>query len=659
LSRPLRVLLVEDSADDAALLVRELRRGGYDPAWQRVDTVVSLERALDASWDVILCDYRMPGLDAPQAISVVRSRTLDTPCIIVSGTVGEEHAVAALRSGAQDFVLKQKLTRLVPAIERELRDSEMRIKHAIAESTLHATEASFRAAFELIPDGVLVCREGLIVHANGSAAAMFGAAGEDGLVNRSLLDLFMPPDQASVRERMREMQLSNAPVLFGELTMLRLDGRVVNVETTAMAVLFDGAKAILSVLRDVTARRELVARTIHVDRMLAIGTLAAGVGHEINNPLASVMANVTYASGEVTRTLRQLEKVTDRDPSIAVMVTALSEVVTVLSEVDEGARRIRDIARDLNTFARNDEELTLVDLRTIADSALRMAAPEVRHRARVVRQYEDVPPVQASAARLSQVLLNLVINAAQAIPKGAYDSNEIGVRIRSKGSKVIVEVRDTGCGIAPEHRERLFTPFFTTKPVGQGTGLGLSISKRIVCSFGGDIEVDSTPGDGTTMRVVLPAAHDAAVIDVGPLRAHGSRGRLLFIDDERLVGAAFQRALSREHDVVLMTAANALTRLASGELFDAIFCDVNMPTMTGIELYETIERSMPHLASRVVLITGAVQEPRTKQFIRTHKTLVLEKPLDMDQVRAVVAQMQSGTRPPTGGGTEDGARRGS
>jgi PAS domain S-box-containing protein len=643
--RSLRALLVDDSVDDAALLVRELRRGGYDPIWQRVDTVASLERALDASWDVILCDYQMQGLDAPTAISLVRGRDIATPCIIVSSDVGEEHAVAALQSGAQDFVLKDRLTRLVPAIERELRDSERRIKHATSESTLHATEASFRAAFELIPDGVLVCRNGLVVHANGSATTMLAAAAGDDLVHRSLFDLFAPSDQKIVRERMQEMHPSNAPVPIGELTMVRLDGRLINVETTAMSVLFDGEEAILSVVRDVTARRELVAQTIQVDRMLAVGTLAAGVGHEINNPLAYVMANVAYASDQIARVKLRIDKPADQDPSTRALVRELSEVLAVLSEVDDGARRIRNIAKDLNTFARGDEELHLVDVRALADSALRMAASEVRYRARVVRQYEEVPPVRANASRMSQVFLNLVINAAHAIAKGAYDSNEIAVRIRSDGGNVVVEVCDTGCGIPPEDRARLFTPFFTTKPAGQGTGLGLSISKRIVCSFGGDIEVDSTPGHGTTMRVILPAVRDAPSSDVSPPQALALRGQLLFIDDERLVGRAFQRALSREHDVVvLQTAAEALSRLAAGELFDAIFCDVNMPTTTGIDLYETIERSMPQLASRVVLITGGGHELAMKRFTDSHKTLVLEKPLDLDRVRAVVAQMLSGTR---------------
>jgi PAS domain S-box-containing protein len=454
----------------------------------------------------------MPGLDAPTALAIVRGRQVDTPCIIVSGTVGEENAVAAMRFGAKDFVLKDNLARLAPAIERELRDSEVRIKHARAVTTLRAAEASLRGAFELIPDGVLVHRGGRVLHANSAAAATLGAADRDDLVGRSLLDLFAPSDREAVREHLQGIEASSAPTPLVERTMVRLDGGLVPVEKTGMPVQFDGEPAILSVIRDVSARRELVARTMQLDRMLAIGTLAAGVGHEINNPLASLMANVAYAIEELGRMKRQLESLGSPESLVASLSAALTEVVSILADVDEASRRIRDITRDLSTFARSDDEMGLVDVRVVADSALRMAAPETRHRARVVRRYDDVPAVRASASRLSQVFLNLVVNAAHAISKGASEANEIAVSIRSEGPNVVVEVRDTGSGIAPEHREHIFTPFFTTKPVGQGTGLGLSISKRIVCLLGGDIDVESTPGRGTTMRVILPAASNLAAV---------------------------------------------------------------------------------------------------------------------------------------------------
>lgn len=643
MSRPLRLLMVEDNENDAALLARELQRAGYDLTAQRVDSVQGLTEALDNPWDIILCDYQLPGFDALAALSVVRDHQVETPCIIVSGTVGEENAVNTLRLGAKDFVLKDNLSRLGPAIERELRDSEVRIKHALAEQTLRATEASFRAAFELIPDAVLVWRETTIIHANGPAAKMLRAPTQDELLNCALVDLFTPVDRPAVLQRLQETRNSNLPVQFGELTMLGLDGTPVAVETTAVSTHFDGHAAVLGVFRDVSYRRELMARTMQVDRMLAVGTLASGVGHEINNPLAYVMANVAYARDEIARAEQQLESVADREPFVSGAVKALSDVVDILSEVDEGARRIRDIARDLSTFARSDEERRLVDLRAVADSALRMAAHEIRQRARVSRQYDEIPPVHANSSRLSQVLLNLIINAAHAIPKGEYETNEVRVRIRAEQRKVIVEVSDTGCGIAPEHRDRLFTPFFTTKPVGQGTGLGLVISQRIVRALGGDIQLQSAEGRGSIARVVLPAAQDAMHDAPSTPAAAGRRGKLLFIDDERLVAAAFQRALSREHDIVVVeTAPDALARLRAGESFDAIFCDVNLPSMTGVDLYAAIEQSMPQVAGRIVMITGGTDDLRTNNFLRTHEVPVLEKPLDMNQVRELLGRMLAG-----------------
>jgi signal transduction histidine kinase/ActR/RegA family two-component response regulator len=455
-------------------------------------------------------------------------------------------------------------------------------------------------------------------------------------------------DQDAVREREREIQRSSAPASLAEATMIRLDRGTVHVETTGMSVLFEGQQAILSVIRDVSSRREIVARTMQIDRMLAVGTLAAGVGHEINNPLAYVMTNVTYATDEVRRVQEQLEEASDGQPSMGALARTLAEVVGILGEIDDGTRRIRDIARDLNTFARNDEEQGLVDLRAAADSALRMAAHELRRRARVVRHYQDVPPVRASASRISQVFLNLVINAAHSISMGAHDSNEISVRIRSENGSVVAEVSDTGSGIAPEHRERLFTPFFTTKPIGQGTGLGLSISRRIVRSLGGDIAAESVPGQGTTMRVTLPAAPEAMSQSESELAAPARRLRLLFIDDERLLGTAFQRTFSRAHDVVVVeTGAAALSLLAAGESFDVVFCDVNMPRMTGVAFYESVERSLPMLASRVVLITGGGDRGRAKDFTEKRNVPLLEKPLDMRQVQAILDAVVSPAK--TGG----------
>jgi len=640
MTRALRLLMVEDNPDDADLLLRELRKAGYDPHARRVETRSALEDALQADWDVILCDYSLPTLDAPTTLAIIHEQQVSTPCIVVSGTVGEEYAVTSMRHGAQDFISKDKLSRLVPAIERELRDSEVRIKHARAVNTLRATEASLRAAFELIPDGLLIHRDGQIVHANQAAAQLVRASAVDALIGTSLSALFTLSQQEMFRSQSFERDQERKGTAPVELTMIGLDGRSLDVEATATPVLFDGELAMLTILRDVSERRELLARAMQVDRMIAIGTLAAGVGHEINNPLAYIMANLGYALDELGRVQRALEGPLLRDSDSQELAAAMAEVVGVLGEAEDGARRIRDIARDLKNYARGDDEDTqLVDVRDAADSALRMVAAEIRQRARVTRDFAEVPPIRAGRSRLGQVLLNLVLNAAHAITEGKPESNDIRVRIRPDGGNVSIEIRDTGCGIPPEHFDRLFTPFFTTKPAGKGTGLGLCISRRIVRSLGGDIHVQSAAGHGTTMTVVLPTAGHTSVAPSAGEKAPTRRARILFVDDERIVGVAFQRALSREHDVVLVDdAAEALARLKAGELYDVIFCDLNMPTMTGVDVFEAIEQSLPHLARRVVVITGDESDARARALVETQRAPVLDKPLDMRQVRAHVAR---------------------
>lgn len=641
MTRTLRLLLVEDNENDAELLLRELRKAGFDPQARRVETRAALEQALQGSWDVILCDYALPTLDAPTTLAIVRDRQVNTPCIVVSGTVGEEHAVTSMRHGAQDFISKDKLSRLGPAIERELRDSEVRIKHARAVSTLRATEASLRAAFELIPEALLIHRDGWIVHANMAAVQLLGARAVEDLIGSSMLALISPAQLERFGLPHAGGDLQGEPTPAVDLSMVRLDGRSVDVEATATAVLFDGEPAMLAVIRDVSARRELVARTMQVDRMIAIGTLAAGVGHEINNPLAYIMANLNYACDELARVQTSLAATVAQDTSLAPLASGMLEVLAVLEEAQDGTRRIRDIARDLKTYARSDDEDgNLVDVREAADSALRMAAAEIRQRARVVRDFAEVPPIRAGRSRVGQVLLNLILNAAHAIGEGKPDANEIVVRILPAGGNVTVEIRDTGCGIPPEHFDRLFTPFFTTKPSGKGTGLGLSISRRIVRALGGEIYVQSVPARGTTMTVVLPAARRTSMPPAAKQTTTVRRARILFVDDERIVGVAFQRALSREHDVVVVDdATEALDRLSAGEGYDVIFCDLNMPTMTGADLFAAIELSFPGLARRVVVVTGDETDPRARELVETQRAPVLEKPLDMNEVRAYVARL--------------------
>ncbi|WP_438027677.1 ATP-binding protein [Sorangium sp. So ce233] len=280
---------------------------------------------------------------------------------------------------------------------------------------------------------------------------------------------------------------------------LLADGSYADVQDRGI-VLRDGAgKAyrMLGAVSDVTERRQMETRLLLADRMASLGTLAAGVAHEINNPLAYMVTNVDFARKEL------------RARGAAARVDAL---VTALDEAAEGGARVRHIVSGLKTFSRADDgALGPVEVDRVIQLVLRMAQQQIRSKARLVLELGPVPPVHANEAQLGQVILNLLVNAAQALPDGNEDENEIRIATAAAPpGRVRIEVRDTGPGIAPELRSRIFDPFFTTKPIGEGTGLGLAICHGIVASFGGEIGVESEVGRGACFRVLLPVWREGA-----------------------------------------------------------------------------------------------------------------------------------------------------
>jgi CheY-like chemotaxis protein len=281
-----------------------------------------------------------------------------------------------------------------------------------------------------------------------------------------------------------------------------------------------------------------------------------------------------------------------------------------------------------------------------------MAGNELRHRARLVKKLDEVPPVFANEARLSQVLLNLLLNAVQAIPDGESWNHEIHLTTRLDGAagRVVVEVRDSGCGMPRAVLRRLFTPFFTTKPVGVGTGLGLSICHRIVTAMGGAIEVESEVGKGSCFRVLLPpVSAEMLHVPLAPLAPatplhETARARVLVIDDEPLIATVVKRTLVDEHDVVTCPSAEAaLDLLGAGEAFDLVLCDLMMPRMTGMDLHAEIVRRWPAYEARLVFLTGGAFTPRAREFLERTSCAHLEKPFDAQTLRQLVATKLHGS----------------
>jgi len=377
--------------------------------------------------------------------------------------------------------------------------------------------------------------------------------------------------------------------------------------------------------------QELQSRIAQTDRLTSLGTLAAGVAHEINNPLAYLLLNVDHARSE----LAQLVGSPGGDRG--------REVYLALARISEGAERIRVIVRGLKTFSRPESE-TVAPLRVadVLEATLAMIGNEIRHGARLVTELEPVPKVVANEARLGQVFLNLLMNALQALPEGRAEQNEIRVVVRSPTPEhVVVEIHDNGVGIPAHVRGRIFEPFFTTKPIGVGTGLGLAICHGIVTSLGGTLSVDSEPGHGSVFRVDLPAAQSTATASVHPapplLASPTGDARVLVVDDEPVVGSSLVRLLTREGTVLAVTSAReALQQIQSGERFDVILCDLMMPGMDASALYDEVLEFAPAQAERMVFMTGGAFTARAREFLARVPNARMDKPFDVAALRALV-----------------------
>lgn len=393
----------------------------------------------------------------------------------------------------------------------------------------------------------------------------------------------------------------------------------------------------LDLSREVAERTRELGETrdnlVRAERLAALGRLAASVGHEINNPLSYVVGNLEYVAKEL-------------EPS------ANPALVEALRDASSGANRIRRIVHELKVFARGSdgEKHELVDVRDALDAAIKLVWGELRHRAQLTTSLGVLPRVTADSTRLTQVFVNVLMNALQAIPEeraGHPDSLiEVRTAVRSDGN-VVVEVTDNGSGIAEEDRPRLFEPFFSTKPQDKGSGLGLFVSLGIVTAIGGSIEFDSELGWGTTVRIVLPAASAPEPRVERPSSLPppaGKKRRLLVVDDDVLVSRTLARLL-KGHDVeVASSGREALERLADDRAFDLVLCDLMMPDLTGMDVFEEVERKYPALAGRFVFISGGGLTERSRRFIEAHADRVLPKPIDSRQLAKLLARR--GSDPP-------------
>ncbi len=481
-----------------------------------------------------------------------------------------------------------------------------------------------RETFQVFEDGVcLVAPGGTLEVGNAIGERLFAGGLRDELV-------------AAARE------VADRGVT-ADRTLLR-DGKVYAVRAYPVS----GRGTVLYV-RDATDEREREIGRLQAEKLASIGLLAAGVAHEINNPSAFVLANIEALAGHLRLLEDKLRELPDGGAARLGLGDLLFEATAILQESKEGMARIHRIVRDLGSFSHTDEDsIVPMDVNLAIESTLTMLRNELKYRARVERELRAARFVHASAPRLGQVFLNLILNAAQALDEADTRRNVVWVRSYDEGRDVIIEVADNGPGIRPDVLPRIFESFFTTKPRGLGTGLGLPISLGIVRGLGGELTVESRAGEGATFRVRLPAGELSAPIAVtpppeAPRARDAPRRRLLAVDDEALLLKAYRRMLSESHELVTaLGGQEALRELEREPAFDAVLCDLQMPEMSGMELYAAVRERFPALADRFVFVTGGAFSADARRFLDESVAAVIQKPFRVEDLVAVVERVAAG-----------------
>ena len=640
MGKPLRVLLVEDSADDAGLMLRELRRAGYDLTHERVDTAAALEAALDRHpWDLVIGDYSMPRFSGTAALAIVRRRGLDIPYICVSGTITEELAVAAMKAGANDYVTKGQLKRLLPAIERELRDAQ-------ARAALRATEASYQTLVEYAPIGIYRSTpDGKFLSVNAAVVRMLGYdSAAEVLALDMARDVYADPAERQrlvARDSYSDRQYDNV-----EASWKRRDGRPLTVQLSVRAVR-NGAGRVEyyeTFVRDVTDQRRLQQQVLQSQKMEAVGRLAGGIAHDFNNLLTVItsysdLVLEELAPDDVKRDdLEQVRKAADGAAALTRQLLAFSRQQVVEPRVVS-----------LNAVVEGLQKM----LRRVIDEDIELATSLA----------PDLGAVRADVGQLEQVLMNLAVNARDAMPTGGRLTIETanvehdpdyarGHDAAAVRRFAMLAVTDTGCGMDEATKARIFEPFFTTKPPGKGTGLGLATVYGIVKQAGGFIWVYSEPGQGTSFKIYLPEVDATAEGEGGATAPAGTRvpggtETVLLVEDAAAVRAVTKQVLERQGYTVLEAEdGEAALRLAHAHRgpIHLLLTDVVMPQLSGRELAERLAPLRPE--TRILYASGYTDDSVVRHGVLESGTAYLQKPFSPESLARKVREVLDNVRSP-------------
>ncbi|MEO6753079.1 MAG: response regulator [Chthoniobacteraceae bacterium] len=618
-SRSLRVLHLEDSPSDAGLIHARLDAEGLAFEVTHVASKKEFEGAVDGrEFDLVLCDYNIPGYDGLTALKYVRQRNPVMPVLLISGLLGEDEAVRCLQLGATDYIIKDRLSRLGVAVRRALDEAEEHRRRRRTEEALRASEERFRLLVENSSD--LVCEaslDGCFLYLSPNFHTMLGYDFTD-LLGTSIFDKVHPDDLPRIRAKFGQPELRTQfryRHANGSYRWFEITGRVF---ATA-----DGRQRAGIIGRDITERRVLEEELRQSQKMESIGQLAGGVAHDFNNILTVILgqASLLACETEMNREARDS-----------------------ISEITEAANRAATLTRQLLTFSRKQVmQPRDLDLNSVVNEMTRMLRRTLGDEITLaVMPASELPLVHADHGMMEQILLNLAVNARDAMPDGgrleiSTSAETIGLaelRVSSEavcGPAVCLRVSDCGTGIAPEVLPRIFEPFFTTKDIGKGTGLGLASVHGIVRQHRGWIKISSEMGRGTDFRIYLPAqAGEVARLSAPPMESSSPTGKetVLIVDDDpavRQTGGILLRRLG--YNVIEATSGvHAIEMVKQGRTdIDLLLTDMMMPGgIGGKELAETLRQRIPGL--RVLYSSGYSVELAGKGLHEEDQAHFLQKP---------------------------------
>lgn len=630
----LRLLLVEDSEDDALLLKRELEKGGFAPEIRRVETAGAYRAALDeGGWDLVIGDYVLPAFGGQDALRMLRSQDPDVPFIIVSGVVGEDVAVETMKAGANDYVLKHNLTRLAPAVRRELKDRVARMERRAAEQALKESEARFRGIFENSGDAVFlvgVHDDGFTYDDLNPEAERFLRMKKAEAQGRYLRDLLPEPLCSYYVGRCKETIAAGRAITFDESVDLPSGPSKFSTSLAPIKDAHGKVVRIAGVCRDMTESRRAEERLREAQKLESLGLLAGGIAHDFNNLLTAILGNLGLAQ---------------ENPAAS---------ATYLARMETTALRASDLTRQLLAYSGRGRFVVMPhDLNLVVQEITQLLGVTIPKNTRLdFRLSTDLPAVEADSAQLQQVLVNLVANAADAIGEAEgritiatrrrfVDASDIATRFVGQniapGDHVALEVSDTGCGMTQEVREKIFEPFYTTKT--KGRGLGLAAMQGILRGHRAGLLLQSEEGKGTTFQIFFPAAKSAveAAAQEREAKALKPGGTVLLAEDEPDVRASATAILGLLGFEVVAVAdgREAVTAFeAKPEAFRIAVLDLTMPRVGGREASARLHALRPDLP---ILLTSGFTE--TEALQGSENLRFLRKPYLLGDLRDALAEL--------------------